>query len=46
MLQLADLVKFAKWTTTPDENELSLRIAYDFVHQTTPVANEELQDNA
>ena len=46
MLQLADLVKFAKWTTTPDENELSLRKAYDFVHQTTPVANEELQDNA
>lgn len=46
MLQLADLVKFAKWTTTPDENELSLRIAYEFVHQTTPVANEELQDNA
>ena len=46
MLQLADLVKFAKWTTTPDENELSLRIAYDFVHQTTPIANEELQDNA
>ncbi|MBQ5775347.1 MAG: hypothetical protein IIW05_05700 [Paludibacteraceae bacterium] len=46
MLQLADLVKFAKWATTPDENELSLRIAYDFVHQTTPVANEELQDNA
>lgn len=46
MLQLADLVKFAKWATTPDENELSLRIAYDFVYQTTPVANEELQDNA
>lgn len=46
MLQLADLVKFAKWATTPDENELSLRIAYDFVHQTTPVAHEELQDNA
>lgn len=36
MLVLADLVKFAKWTTTPDENELSLRTAYDFVHETTP----------
>lgn len=36
MLQLADLVKFAKWTTTPDENERSLRTAYDFVHETTP----------
>ncbi len=35
--QTADLVKFAKWTTTPDENEMSLRTAYDFVHQTTPV---------
>jgi len=41
MLSLADLVKFAKWTTTPDENELSLKTAYDFVHETTPVAEEE-----
>ena len=37
MLTLADLVKFAKWTTTPDENELSLRSAYAFVKETTPV---------
>lgn len=44
MLQLADLVKFAKWRTTPDENELSLKIAYDFVHQTTPIAHEESLD--
>lgn len=35
MLTLADLVKFAKWTTTPDENELSLRSAYTFVKETT-----------
>lgn len=35
MLRLADLVKFAKWTTTPDENESSLRTAYDFVHETS-----------
>ena len=35
MLTLADLVKFAKWTTTPDENEMSLRSAYDFVKETT-----------
>lgn len=41
MLVLADLVKFAKWTTTPDENEQSLRTAYDFVHETTPVVQEE-----
>ena len=37
MLTLADLVKFAKWTTTPDENETSLRSAYTFVKETTPV---------
>ena len=35
MLTLADLVKFAKWSTTPDENELSLRNAYTFVRETT-----------
>ena len=34
MLQLADLVKFAKWHTTPDENESALMTAYDFVNQT------------
>ena len=37
MLTLADLVKFAKWTTTPDENEISLRNAYTFVKETTLV---------
>ncbi len=36
MLTLADLVKFAKWNTTPDENEKCLRDAYTFVHETTP----------
>ena len=35
MLTLADLVKFAKWTTTPDENEQSLRSAYVLVKETT-----------
>lgn len=35
MLTLADLVKFAKWTATPDENEQSLRSAYTFVKETT-----------
>ena len=34
ILQLADLVKFAKWHTTPDENEQSLTTAYDFVNST------------
>ena len=37
MLTLADLVKFAKWTATLDENEKSLRSAYTFVKETTPV---------
>ena len=41
MLTLADLVKFAKWTTTPDENELSLRSAYTFVKETTVEENKE-----
>jgi uncharacterized protein YneF (UPF0154 family) len=34
ILQLADLVKFAKWNATPDEHELSLLNAYLFVNQT------------
>lgn len=34
MLQWADLVKFAKWHTTPDENEQGLLTAYDFVNET------------
>ena len=41
MLSLADLVKFAKWTTTPDENENALRTAYEFVRETTPQAEPE-----
>jgi hypothetical protein len=44
MLTLADLVKFAKWTTTPDENEISLRNAYPFVKETTPVAEEPTEN--
>ena len=39
MLTLADLVKFAKWNTTPDENEMSLRNAYTFVKETTEIQN-------
>lgn len=34
ILQLADLVKFAKWNATPDENELSLMNAFLFINQT------------
>lgn len=40
MLTLADLVKFAKWTATPDENEMSLRNAYVFVKETIPTIEE------
>lgn len=40
MLQLADLVKFAKWHTTPDENEQALTTAYDFVNETKVVNGE------
>lgn len=40
MLQLADLVKFAKWHTTPDENEQALTTAYDFVNETKLVNDE------
>ena len=43
MLTLADLVKFAKWSTTPDENELSLRNAYSFVKETATESQEELK---
>ena len=42
MLQLADLVKFAKWHTTPDENETALMTAYDFVNETKIVINDEM----
>ena len=34
IMKLADLVKFAKWHTTPDEHELSLYNAYQFVNLT------------
>ena len=47
MLQLADLVKFAKWHTTPDENESALMTAYDFVNETKIVndANDANDEN-
>ena len=43
MLQLADLVKFAKWRTTPDENESALMTAYDFVNETKEVQSDNVQ---
>ncbi len=50
ILQLSDLVKFAKWNPLPDENDLSMMNAYLFVNQTkqevvkTPEINEEKTD--
>lgn len=43
MLRLADLVKFAKWSPTPDENEISLLAAYNFVKETKPTEEEKGQ---
>lgn len=41
VLNLADLVKFAKWTALPDECEASLKQAYQFVELTHKVPAEE-----
>ena len=46
MLQLADLVKFAKWHTTPDENEQGLLTAYDFVNETKIVETQESKEES
>ena len=51
ILQLADLVKFAKWNPSPEENELSLLNAYLFVNQTKieetkPAVEEQNQEEA
>ena len=46
MLQLADLVKFAKWHTTPDENEQGLKTAYDFVNETKIVESEDTKEES
>ena len=43
MLRLADLVKFAKWHTTPDENEQALNTAYEFVKGTKPTPDPSLK---
>lgn len=40
MLRLADLVKFAKWQPTAEENEMSLAAAYAFVNETKVVVEE------
>lgn len=37
MLTVADFVKFAKATPLPDENDMSMRYAYNFVNNTVPI---------
>ena len=44
MLNIADLVKFAKWTTTAEENEQNMQEAYSFVHDTTPEQTENTEE--
>ncbi|HBB91557.1 MAG: hypothetical protein A2X22_06100 [Bacteroidetes bacterium GWF2_49_14] len=39
LLQLADLVKFAKWNPVAEEHESSQKSSYDFVLRTKPVVN-------
>jgi hypothetical protein len=39
LLQLADLVKFAKWSPDAEESEASQKSAYDFILRTKPVVN-------
>lgn len=39
LLELSDLVKFAKWNPDATENEASQQSAYDFVLRTKPVVN-------
>ncbi len=51
LLELADLVKFAKWNPVAEENEASQQGAYDFILRTKPVINlrkpvEELEQSA
>ena len=36
MLTTADLVKFAKGQPLPNENDICLKHAYNFIHQTIP----------
>ncbi len=45
ILQLADLVKFAKWHAMPVENEQSMNQAVEFVNQTIKVEEEKNEDD-
>ena len=45
LLRLADLVKFAKENPLPNENELSIQLAVDFVEQTKLIEEQTLKEN-
>ena len=45
ILQLADLIKFAKWNVGPDEHELSLNNAFMFVNETNIKTEEEVEEH-
>ncbi len=44
MFEVADFVKFAKQTSTPDENIRSFNAVNKFVHETRPVEKDETND--
>jgi hypothetical protein len=44
MLTIADLVKFAKRQPLPDENQISLNHAYNFVRQTIPKIQTNIEE--
>ncbi len=44
ILNLADLVKFAKWRATPDEHEMCLNNAFKFVKETMPTEQVETEN--
>ncbi|HEY4787683.1 MAG TPA: hypothetical protein VIH57_16615 [Bacteroidales bacterium] len=43
MFSTADLVKFAKWQPLPDENEVNLLNAYQFVNNTRPIVSVSIE---
>ncbi len=43
VLHIADLVKFAKVVPMADENERSMKYAYDFINRTRPVTETDLK---
>lgn len=46
ILSLADLVKFAKWSPLPDENEATIKESVDFVNNTRHFIKDSTDDNS